>query len=250
MLPYDEAGAGPVVVLLHAGIADRTMWSGLLEPLSAAGFRAIAPDLPGFGEAPVPERFAPHLDVLATLDDLAVWKAVFVGVSFGGAIAQRVVLAARERVAGLMLVSSPAEGIAPSAELAAAWQAEEAALEADDIEGAVTAVLDAWLLPDASAELRARVGTMQQRAFENAMAAPEPADVPDPLEENPDLLRTVAGIHTLVAVGERDLPDFHAAAKVLAEQLGVEPVVIPGARHMAPLETPDTFLERLLGFLA
>jgi hypothetical protein len=29
MLPYDETGSGRLVVLLHAGIANRTMWSGL-----------------------------------------------------------------------------------------------------------------------------------------------------------------------------------------------------------------------------
>ena len=36
MLPFDEAGGGPPVVLLHAGIADRTMWSEHLEPLAVA----------------------------------------------------------------------------------------------------------------------------------------------------------------------------------------------------------------------
>ena len=36
MLPYDEAGSGPPVVLLHAGIADRSMWREHLEPLAAA----------------------------------------------------------------------------------------------------------------------------------------------------------------------------------------------------------------------
>jgi pimeloyl-ACP methyl ester carboxylesterase len=39
------------VVLLHAGIANRQMWRDHLEPLAAAGYRAVAVDLPGFGEA-------------------------------------------------------------------------------------------------------------------------------------------------------------------------------------------------------
>src|SRR4051794_35502365 len=34
MLPYDEAGAGPTVVLLHAGIADRSMWAEHLGPFA------------------------------------------------------------------------------------------------------------------------------------------------------------------------------------------------------------------------
>ncbi len=68
MLPYDEAGSGPVVVLIHAGIADRTMWSDHLEPLAAAGYRAVAVDLPGFGKAPAtggrPRRDFVTLDTL------------------------------------------------------------------------------------------------------------------------------------------------------------------------------------------
>jgi pimeloyl-ACP methyl ester carboxylesterase len=52
-LPCDEVGDGPPVVLLHAGVADRSMWSNVLP---VPGFRAIAPDLPGFGEAAVPPR--------------------------------------------------------------------------------------------------------------------------------------------------------------------------------------------------
>ena len=65
MLPLDEAGTGPALVLLHAGIADRSMWSEQLSPLAAAGFRVIAPDLPGFGEMPEGQGpLAPWQDVL------------------------------------------------------------------------------------------------------------------------------------------------------------------------------------------
>jgi hypothetical protein len=42
VLPYDEAGAGPAVVLLHTGIADRTMWLAPLETPEA--FRALLLD--------------------------------------------------------------------------------------------------------------------------------------------------------------------------------------------------------------
>ena len=33
LLPHDEAGVGPALVLLHAGLADRTMWAEHVEPL-------------------------------------------------------------------------------------------------------------------------------------------------------------------------------------------------------------------------
>ena len=88
---------------------------------------------------------------------------------------------------------------------------------------------------------------MQKRAFENAMASPEPASEPDPLEDDPELLRRVE-VPALVAVGEHDLPDFHTAAWSWPTSW-TEAFTIPGARHMAPLETPEAFLELLLPFL-
>jgi pimeloyl-ACP methyl ester carboxylesterase len=72
MLPLDDEGTGEAVVLTRAGVADRTMWREHLGWLADAGFRAIAVDLPGFGEAPVePGPQAP-------------WN------SFGAAVAMRV----------------------------------------------------------------------------------------------------------------------------------------------------------------
>ena len=166
MLPHDDRGSGPAVVLLHAGIADRTMWAEHLGPLAEAGHRAIAVDLPGFGEAP-PRPDQPEWEaVLETMEELSVERAALAGNSFGGAVAMRAAVLAPERVVSLALISAPPPVLEPSAELAAVWEAEEAALERGDIEGAVEAVLDAWLLPDAPEELRQRVGRMQRRALE------------------------------------------------------------------------------------
>ena len=68
------------------------MWNETLEPLAAAGRRAIAVDLPGYGDAGLDSSrgHAPWEDVLATLDHLGIEEAVLVGVSAGGGIALRV----------------------------------------------------------------------------------------------------------------------------------------------------------------
>src|SRR4051812_22055117 len=113
------------------------MWSEHLSPLAEAGHRAIAMDLPGFGEAPMPAEQAPWRDVLETMEALGVERAALVGNSFGGAVALRVALTAPDRVASLLLVSAPAFDVDPSPELGAAWQAEESALEAGDVDAAV-----------------------------------------------------------------------------------------------------------------
>ena len=78
-LPFDVAGSGPPVVLLHAGVADRRMWAGLL-PVLAERFRVLAPDLPGYGDAPLsPGRFSNVAEVLAVLDDQGLESVALVG---------------------------------------------------------------------------------------------------------------------------------------------------------------------------
>lgn len=189
MLPHDEIGSGPAVVLLHAGIADRTMWSERLERLVDAGYRAVAVDLPGFGEAQItPGEQAPWADVLRTMDELSIERAALVGNSFGGAVALRVALVAPDRVSALALISAPPPALEPSPELESAWEAEEAALQRGDIEAAVAAVVDAWTLPDASPELRDRVAVMQRRAFALQAEAPPTMEAPDPVEQRPETL--------------------------------------------------------------
>jgi pimeloyl-ACP methyl ester carboxylesterase len=163
-------------------------------------------------------------------------------------VAVRVALTAPDRVTSLVLVSAPAP-VDPSPELEAAWSAEEAALEADDVDAAVAAVVEAWLLPDAPAALRERVAAMQRRAFQQQLAADEIPEAEDPLETNPDALAELA-IPALVVVGEHDMPDFHGGADLLARQLRARLEVIPRARHLAPLEEPEAFRELLLGFLS
>jgi pimeloyl-ACP methyl ester carboxylesterase len=224
------------------------MWAELLPAVAAAGYRAIAMDLPGYGDAPA-VGYGPHSAVLDTMDALDVDRAVLVGNSFGGAVALRVAVVAPERVAALALISTPAPGLEPSAELQAAWQAEESALKRGDIEDAIGAVLDAWTLPDAPPVLRDRIAAMQRRAFELEALAGEVPPAEDPLEPDSSALSTLS-TRALVTVGEFDMPDFHVGAEVLAKELRqARLVVIPKAGHLAPLEQPDAFRELILDYL-
>jgi len=193
ILPSDDVrgeatGPGSAVVLLHAGIADRTMWAQHLRPLADAGYRAIAMDLPNFGEAVADSELTPWSDVLETMDALGVDRAALVGNSFGGAVALSVAVIAPRRVGALVLVSAPPPGLEPSPELTAAWEAEESALERDDLDGAVAAVVDAWTQPDAPPELRDQVARMQRRALELQTAAGEMGELEDPVEADPAAL--------------------------------------------------------------
>ena len=251
VLPHDERGSGEAVVLLHAGVADRTMWREHLDRLAEAGYRGIALDLPGFGEARVPAGpQAPWDDVLHTLRDLDVGAVAMVGNSFGAAIALRVAVVAPAAARRLMLVSPPPlDDEDPSSELEAAWNAEEEALGRGDIDGAVEAVLAAWLAPDAPAELRDRVASMQRRAFELQSTATDAAEAPDPLERDPEAISRLR-MPVLALAGEADMPDFKQAIEEIAAAIpGARAEILAGAGHLAPLEAPDRFWEALREFL-
>jgi pimeloyl-ACP methyl ester carboxylesterase len=249
ILPFDQAGEGPAIVLLHAGVADRTMWAEHLAPLADHGYRVVAMELPGFGEAIVPPgESAPWNDVLETADSLGIDHFALVGNSFGGAVALRVAAVAPSRVSALVLISAPAPELVPSPALEAAWTAENEALERGDIDAAVAAVVDAWTLPDAPASVRERVGAMQRRSFELQAGVDSIDEAPDPAET----LASLAAIEvpTLVAVGALDKPDFVEGALKLAEALpNTRHAVIEDAGHLAPLETPDAFRTLVLDYL-
>jgi pimeloyl-ACP methyl ester carboxylesterase len=250
-VPFDERGSGTAVLFLHAGIADRSMWTEHLDWLAGEGFRAIAVDLPGFGEAVVADDpQAPWEDVLQTLRELGVSRAALVGDSFGAAVALRVAVVAPAAVSALMLVSPPPlDSDDPSPELAAAWGAEETALARGDIPAAVSAVVAAWLAPDAPPALRERIAAMQRRAFELQRDAPDVQEAPDPLERNPHLLEQIQ-VPVLAVAGEADMPDFKRGAREIAGLVADgEFELIPGAGHLAPLEAPEQFRGLLRGFL-
>lgn len=249
-LPCDDFGAGRPLILLHAGIADRTMWSEHLQPLAESGFRVVAMDMPGFGEAPVSStEDAPWRDVLATMDTLGIQRAAIVGNSFGGLVAQRVAALEPERVEALVLVSSGASGIEPSRQLEDFWEAEESALADGDVEAALQAVIETWTLPDAPQQLRERIAIMQRRAFAQSEGQEERPEGEDPLEDDLEALSQFDA-PALILVGEHDMSDFQLAADALTEALpNARRVTMARAGHLAPLEQPQVFRELLLSFL-
>ncbi|MFE2180531.1 alpha/beta fold hydrolase [Streptomyces sp. NPDC059455] len=82
------------------------MWDAHLPRLAGAGVRAIALDLPGHGDALVPDRreVAPWPDVLDTLSRLGADRFVLAGNSLGALVALQAAVTASERVEGLVLV--------------------------------------------------------------------------------------------------------------------------------------------------
>lgn len=108
-IAISEAGSGPAVVMIHGLGATKVSFLPTLAAL-ASHRRAIAVDLPGFGDSDKPIQ-APYNPpyfaqaMTALLDSLELDRADFVGNSMGGRVAIEVGLRAPERVRRIALLA-------------------------------------------------------------------------------------------------------------------------------------------------
>jgi 3-oxoadipate enol-lactonase len=252
-LHHAVRGDGPAVLLVHAGIADSRMWAPVAERLVAGGHRVLTCDLRGFGRTPIePGVVSNAADLAALLDELGIGRAAVVGASFGGRVALELALRAPERVTALALLDSSLDEFERSEELAASDAAEEAALEAGDLDAAVDLTVRMWVTRgdrDVDPAVVDLVRTMQRDAFDAQLGVDAEYD-----ELDPPLARRLGEISApaLVVVGADDVGDFHAIARRLAGELpGAGPVVtVEGAAHLPALERPEETARLLLDFLA
>ena len=93
-LAYDHAGqGGKPLLLLHGWPETRRIWERNVEPLAAAGFEVIAPDLRGFGDSPLApdDRYdvaAHSSDVAELARGLGHERIVVCAGDLGGVVAQ------------------------------------------------------------------------------------------------------------------------------------------------------------------
>ncbi len=106
----DSGGAGPVVVLSHGILMDRSMFDEQVAAL-APHYRVITWDERGHGGTVATGPFSywdSANDVLALLDHLGIERAVLGGMSQGGFLSLRAALSAPQRVRGLILIDTQA----------------------------------------------------------------------------------------------------------------------------------------------
>lgn len=105
-------GGGALVLLLHGFPDDALAWQAVGSGLAAAGYRAVAPFLRGYGStARAPDGdygFAALAeDVAALIPALGAERALVVGHDWGAVMAWLGAVAAPERVAGVVGMSVP-----------------------------------------------------------------------------------------------------------------------------------------------
>lgn len=114
--PVADAGNGPAVLLLHGFPDDRHMWRYQAQALVDAGFRIIAPDLRGYGDAPRPQDPKEYgvpiavRDVVGILDALSVQQVQLVAHDWGAAVGWRLAAEFPNRVTRYVAMSVGAPG--------------------------------------------------------------------------------------------------------------------------------------------
>lgn len=240
------------VVFLHAFPLQASMWAATLEAISEQ-WRAVAPDLRGFGDTPVPSGTT-HLmadlagDVVDLLDHLHVPQAVVVGCSMGGYVAFQLMKSAPRYVTALGLVSTRAgadseEGRQNRRKMMAQVDEEGvsalAAQMAPKLLGLATQkqrpdfidYIRGLILPNPPAGVNAALRAMMER------------------EDWTPLLSHIE-VPTLIVHGAEDALIPIAEAESMHRAIPrSEYQPMPGSGHLPNLEQPDAFNARLGQFL-
>lgn len=246
---------GMPLIFLHGIGGDAESWRPQLDGF-AGNYRAIAWDMPGYGDsAPLEEMTFPALidAVSVLLDRLSVTRAHLVGHSLGGMIAQAFALAHPERLRSLTLAAtSAAFGKRAGGKPDAAWRdkfieqrigpldrgASMAELAPKLVQGLIgddpdpkgleQAILSMAAVPEAGyrAAIRCLAGFDQEAAL---------AEIRTP---------------TLLIAGEKDPV---APPKVMQRMTEAMPdarfETLEDSGHLVHLERPDAFNRLLAGFL-
>ena len=149
-----SAGEGPLVLLVHGFPESWYSWRFQLPALAAAGFRAVAIDVRGYGRSSAPTaihayRMTQHVaDNIGVLDALGAQTATIVGHDWGAPIAWNSALLRPDRftaVAGLSVPYTPRGDVKPSAAFRAMGGAEEFYIEYFQQPGRAEAEIEADL---------------------------------------------------------------------------------------------------------
>ncbi|AQV98293.1 3-oxoacyl-ACP reductase [Cupriavidus necator] len=250
---YHEAGSGQPVIFLHgagAGASGYSNFKGNYPAFAAAGFRAIVPDLLGYGLSSKPDLEQYDLDLFirgikGLVDTLGLRDIVLLGNSLGGAVALGYALAYPADVSRLILMAPGGVEALDTylampgiANMFAVYQSGKTGVEA------MRAVMrmqlfDPALLTDDILEERAPIAAMQTQAARSILK------VPDMTARLHELRCPVLGFW---GVDDQFNP-ASGASKLMAGCPSVRVVLVNRCGHWVQVEHRDMFNRTCLDFL-
>ena len=254
---WTEVGAAsdpgrPVLVFLHGIGGGKQGFAAQLDYFAAQGYRALAWDMPGYGDSAL---IAPYdFDGLAQallrlLDQAQVTRAVLIGHSMGGMVAQQAWTLCPGRIAGLVIAaSSPAFGHA-SGDFHTQFVSQRLApLDAGQTMADVAdALIPTMLAPGYLGAGRALA--------HRCMAAVPPATYRAALQavehfEQRAALSTIT-VPTLCLAAEHDKTAPPEVLRRMAEKIpGAQFALLPDASHLLCFEQPEAFNTVIHSFLS
>lgn len=232
--------ARPTVVLLHAFPLDSRMWGGIGPVIEEAGYRVLAPDLPG------PEPELGFETWARRVLGLVEGQFVPVGSSMGGYLSFELWRQAPERIAALALIGTRATPDSAEQRLARDdsirllgeagrapfWDDLAPKVFAEDVDPAVVARVREIVLEQRITGLVATQETIRDR------------------EDSRPTLATI-DVPALVVVGEDDRLTPPADSEAMVAALPRARLArLAGAGHLVALEQPEAVAAELVGFLA
>jgi haloalkane dehalogenase len=252
--PSAEVSEPAPVLCLHGWPQSSYMWRYLLPALASAGRRAVAPDLPGFGDTPPdpPGTFERHVEVVERFRrELELEQVVLVVHDTGGLIGLRWACDHPDAVAGLVITNT---GFFPDIEWIEIAQTMRTPIQGEALVDSLSREGFNTLLEAASSAFDERALDEYWKAFTTAegrrgmLELYRSVDL-DELEPYQAKLAAL-GVPTLILWGQQDefLPLDYAsrfAREIPASNL----VLLESVRHFLFEDEPERCAREVVGFL-
>ena len=254
-LNFHDYGSGKAIIFVHAGIADSRMWDDQVSDISKE-FRMMTYDMRGSGlSSLVSGDYSHHLDLIALIDELNINECLLVGCSKGGGIAMDAALAAPDKVAGLVSVSSFAHGLKLEEEPEdfPEWEDMQKAFKAHDVEKTNELEIQMWVdgfkqsAGRADSRVREKVLIMNKIVLQNEMDAPESKHIilqPKAIGRLSELRMPILFIN-----GALDDPYTIQGVELMLHKISsAKQIIIPDVAHLPNMEAPEEFNKTIANF--
>ena len=247
----DEGRGSTAVFLLHGVGGGKEAWPATIAALVAAGYRAIAWDMPGYGGSAMIDPYdnpglARALETL--IDASGARRNVILGHSMGGMVAQEAAVLFPHKLHGLILsCTSPAFGKPGGHWQRGFLQSRFAPLDAGrGMAGLAPDLVAAMIGRDAQAEGVALAQAVMSQVPEVTYRAALCAIVSFDRRAE---LGSIA-VPTLCLAGEDDRNAMPSVMEKMARRIpGAQYLCLPRIGHIASLEAPAMFNAPVLDFL-